>query len=130
MTRDARFAERIREGIGAEEADHRVKLADAVLQRRAAQTPAELGLERKRSASRVRGAVLDVVRLVEHNAMPVDLMQRRRLLAELLIAREALVLAAEAGFEDRVWRSVAPGRVGGAQDVRMMSYFLSSLTSV
>ena len=120
---DARFAERVGERVGAEEADHRVQLADAVLQRRATQAPAELGIERKGGAGRVRAAVLDVVRLVEHDTVPVDLVQRRRLLAELFVARETLVLAPEAGLEDRVWQSARLGdrrRTGGQDDVVLL----------
>jgi len=63
----------VREGVQAEEADERVELVDAVLQRRAGEAPAVARCQRKRGLRCVAAAVLDAMRLVEHDAAPPDL---------------------------------------------------------
>lgn len=85
----ALLAEVVREGVGADEANERVELADAVLKwsscaksgvsalseprkldRLTRETPAELGPQREGSLGGVAPAILDVVRLVEDDTMP------------------------------------------------------------
>ena len=62
--------------IAAEKADHGVELADAVLERRAAEAPAKVALQLKGAACRVRRALFDVVRLVKDHAAPHNLVQQ------------------------------------------------------
>lgn len=57
--------------LNADEAYERVQLSNTILQRCSRQAPAETSLQRERSFGRVRGAVFDVVSLVQNNTVPL-----------------------------------------------------------
>lgn len=66
----------VREGVQAQEADEGVELVHTVLKRRAGEAPAVARLQRKRGLRGVTPAVLDAVRLVQHDPPPPDLHHR------------------------------------------------------
>mmetsp|Transcript_26567 Transcript_26567/g.82114 ORF Transcript_26567/g.82114 Transcript_26567/m.82114 type:complete len:386 (-) Transcript_26567:1598-2755(-) len=59
------------------EAEQRVQIADAVLQRRAGDAPLTIGVERVGAAGGGRGAALDAVGLIENDAEPLHAVQHR-----------------------------------------------------
>lgn len=70
-------------------------------QRGTTKAPAIRALEGEGASSCVARSVLDVVRLVEYDAVPFDLVQDAVLLVQLALPLEAGVHATKRGFEDR-----------------------------
>ena len=58
-------------GLDAQEADQTLQLVEVVLHRRAGQTPAVVRAEGVAGLCRLRVAVLDRVRLIQNDAVPV-----------------------------------------------------------
>mmetsp|Transcript_48301 Transcript_48301/g.92379 ORF Transcript_48301/g.92379 Transcript_48301/m.92379 type:complete len:220 (-) Transcript_48301:725-1384(-) len=108
------FAEVIRVRLNLKEADLRVQLPHAVLQRRAAERPLVGGGQRKHSLGCIAAAVLNRVGLVQDDAVPVEPMQngfgKVRSCLLLLVLRQLFLLIRTflQGFEVRLDPSQPP----------------------
>lgn len=62
------FNNHLPERIGTQEPNERIELTYTVLERSTREAPAVLGLQREGGFSSIGGTLLDIVRLIEHNA--------------------------------------------------------------
>lgn len=96
------LAEVVRVRVTSEEPDERVQLSDSILQRGSRQAPLVLALEVETRLGNVGRSVLDVVGLVEDDAVPVDLMGERLLADDLAALLGAFRLLGPAALQGAV----------------------------